>query len=90
MLGWDRYGFDKKRTGTHYAELVFLHPVGSVGHLVYFGASEARNMIALFFMHGCDRCGFHQKRVGTHYAELLFFHPVESVGHVVHSGVSGA
>jgi hypothetical protein len=25
MLGWDRYGFNKKRVRTHYAELVFLH-----------------------------------------------------------------
>jgi hypothetical protein len=23
MLGWDRYGFDKKRDRTHYAKLVF-------------------------------------------------------------------
>jgi hypothetical protein len=27
MLGRDRYGFDKKCTGTHYAKLVFLQPV---------------------------------------------------------------
>jgi hypothetical protein len=27
MLGWDRYGYDKKRAKTCYAELVFLHPV---------------------------------------------------------------
>jgi hypothetical protein len=38
-LRWDRYGFDKKCIGTGYAELMFLHPVGSVGHIVYFGAS---------------------------------------------------
>jgi hypothetical protein len=39
MLGWDRYGFDKKRTETRYRDLVFLHPVGSAGHVVHFGAS---------------------------------------------------
>jgi hypothetical protein len=27
MLGWDLYGFHKKRTGTRYAELVFFHPM---------------------------------------------------------------
>jgi hypothetical protein len=26
MLGWARYGCDKKRTEVHYAGLVFLHP----------------------------------------------------------------
>jgi hypothetical protein len=29
LLGWGQYRFDKKRAGTRYAELVFLHPVGS-------------------------------------------------------------
>jgi hypothetical protein len=37
MLRWDRYGFDKKHVRTHYAELVFLHLVGSVGHAVHLG-----------------------------------------------------
>jgi hypothetical protein len=40
MLGWDRYGFDKNRIGTSYAELVFLHPVRYADHVVHFGASE--------------------------------------------------
>jgi hypothetical protein len=30
----------QKRTGSRYAELMVLHPVGSVGHVVHFVASE--------------------------------------------------
>jgi hypothetical protein len=43
MLGWDRYGFDKKCARTHYAKLLFLHQVGSMGHVVHSGASRVRN-----------------------------------------------
>jgi hypothetical protein len=35
MLVWDQYGFHKKRVGTRYVELVFLHHVGYVGHVMY-------------------------------------------------------
>jgi hypothetical protein len=49
MLGWARCGFHQNCAGTHYAELVFLHLVGSVGHVVHSDASEARNINALFF-----------------------------------------
>jgi hypothetical protein len=52
MLGWDRFRLNKKRSGTHYAEPVFLHPVGSPGHVVHFGAYRARNFDTLFFMFG--------------------------------------
>jgi hypothetical protein len=90
MLRWDRYGFDKKHVRTHYAELVFLHLVGSVGHAVHFGASGVRNVNALFFMLGWGRCGFQKKCDGTHDAKHGFLHPVGSAGHVVHSDVSGA
>jgi hypothetical protein len=41
ILGWDQYGLHKKRAGTRYAELVFFHPVGFVGHVVRSGASGA-------------------------------------------------
>jgi hypothetical protein len=40
MLGCDRYGFDKKRVETRYTKFVFSHPVGSVWHVVHFGASR--------------------------------------------------
>jgi hypothetical protein len=39
MLGWDRYEFHKKRVRARYAELVFLHLVGSEGHVMYSGVS---------------------------------------------------
>jgi hypothetical protein len=50
MLGWDRYGFDKKCAGTRYAKLLFLHPVGSEGHIVPFDVPGARIVDALLFM----------------------------------------
>jgi hypothetical protein len=34
MIGWDQYSFNKKRAGTHYAIVLFLHPMGSAGHVV--------------------------------------------------------
>jgi hypothetical protein len=54
MLGWDRYGFDRKRVSTRYAKHMFLHLVGSVGHVVHSSPSGAQIVIALFLMLGWD------------------------------------
>jgi hypothetical protein len=69
---------------------MFLHPVGSAGHVVQSGASEARNVETLFFMLDWDRYEFHKNCACTRYIELLFLHPVGSARQVVHSGASGA
>jgi hypothetical protein len=89
--GGDRYGFNKKRAPTRYAELVFLHPVGSAGCVVHYGASRARNNDALFFMLVWDRHGFDKRKcAGKHYTELVVLHLLGSAGRVVHAGASRA
>jgi hypothetical protein len=70
MLWWEC--LQKKRIGTHYAELVFLHPVGSVGHVVDSGVSGARNVDTVFFMLEWDWYGFY-KSVSGHVTPNLFF-----------------
>jgi hypothetical protein len=52
MLKWAQCNLNKMRAGTHHAELVFLHPVGSAGHVVHSGPSKPQNDDTLFFMLG--------------------------------------
>jgi hypothetical protein len=47
-----RSSFYKKGVRTRYTELVFLHPVGSVGQLAHSSASRARNIDTLFSCSG--------------------------------------
>jgi hypothetical protein len=39
VLGWAWCGLHRKRAGTRYAELIFLHPLGAVGLVLQSAAS---------------------------------------------------
>jgi hypothetical protein len=62
--------------------------MGSVGHVVHYGASRPLNVDALLFLLEWARHGFHKKRAGTRYTDHVFLYPVQFVGHFVHSGVT--
>jgi hypothetical protein len=85
---WNRYEFDKKRARTCYAELVFLHLVGSADHVVHSGASGGVKHDHTIFHARVDQYGFDKNRAGTRYAKLVFLHSVGYAGHVVHSRMS--
>jgi hypothetical protein len=69
---------------------MFLHPMGTAGHVVHSGASGVQNIDALFFMLRWAQCGFHNEHAGTRFTKLVFLHLVGSVGHVVHSATPRA
>jgi hypothetical protein len=56
-----RCGLPKKLAETRYIKLVFLHPVGYVGHVVDSIASLVRNVDTLFFIPGWDRYRLNKK-----------------------------
>jgi hypothetical protein len=47
---WAWGGFHKKHVGTRYAELVFLHSVGSSSLVMHYGAAGPQNVDGLFFL----------------------------------------
>jgi hypothetical protein len=52
MLVWDRHGFNKICDGTRYAELVILHPLVSLGHIVVSGSSGHKTATHYFSSSG--------------------------------------
>jgi hypothetical protein len=88
MLGWVRCRFHKKRIERRFAELAFLHPIGSMGHIVLSGASGHETSTHYFSCLGGTGTN-RQKQTVTRYAEQVFLHPVGFACHIVHCGVSG-
>jgi hypothetical protein len=79
MFGWVWCGFHKKHAGIHYAELVFLHPVGSVGHAVHSGyrfqKSNETHYTELMFLHPVGSAGSHSAflvHLGTKRQRTIF------------------
>jgi hypothetical protein len=87
MIDWAYADPTKNRPGNHYIEQVFLHSVGSAGHVVGSDTSRVQSNESLIFH---DWSGTHKKRIGTHYTKLVLLHLLEYVGHIVHSRMSGA
>jgi hypothetical protein len=78
----------KKHARTHYTEIVFLHPVGYVGHVVDSGGPR-HEIDALFFRLGWALCRLHKKGVRTRYTKIVLLHQVGSLGNEMNSGASG-
>jgi hypothetical protein len=90
MLEWAQGGLHKKRVGTRYIELVFLHPVRSVGQVcipVRLGRKTSMHYFSSSVRPGAV---FIKIAPGHVTPNLCFLHPVGSAGHVVHSSSSGA
>jgi hypothetical protein len=72
MLECARCDFNKKRTGTHYVEIVFLHPVRSPGHVVHSGASGHKMSMNYFSSSGVPSAVSIKSALGHITANLCF------------------
>jgi hypothetical protein len=72
ILLWGRCGSHKRRLGTCYAKLMFLHPARSIGQIACFGASVVQNINTLFLMLGWA-CAGSTRSVPGHVTPNLCF-----------------
>jgi hypothetical protein len=72
MLGYNQYRFHKNHAGTHYVELLFLHPVGFAGDVVDSSVSGVQKVDALFFVLRWDQYVLDKMCARIRYAELVF------------------
>jgi hypothetical protein len=61
-----------KSVGIRYTELAFLHPVGSVEHVVHFGKSRAHNVVAIFVVLAWNGMGSTKTELGHVTLNLCF------------------
>jgi hypothetical protein len=69
---------------------VFLHTVGSAGHVVHSGPSGHEMSMHYFSCSGGTSAVFIKSAPGHVMPNLCFLHLVGSMGHVLHSDVCGA
>jgi hypothetical protein len=72
MLGWDQYVLDKNHARTPCIEVVFLHPMGSAGHVVPSVKTRTQNINPLF-SYSCGLGVVSIKSVPEHVTPNLLF-----------------
>jgi hypothetical protein len=72
MLGWTQCGSHKKRARGRYTKFVFLHPGGSVGHVVRSGASERKILMHYFLCSGRPGVDLTKTAAGHNRPKLCF------------------
>jgi hypothetical protein len=83
--------FPQKSTNTGYAELLFLHPMGSTGDVVHSSARPGHEILTHYFpCSGGTGTDPINSSLGHVMPNLCFCIRWGSAGHVVHSGAFGA